>query len=202
MEPLIVWLDLYGIIALFGLMLLKALGAPVPVPSEVIILAAAARAADGHWPLWQVFVAIVLGLVIGNLVQYAVVKGPGREALHRWGHYLGLTPRRLDALAARMRRAGMLGATLAVVMPVVRSGVVVGCGLAGAPWRTVAPALVFGNTLLVAGTLGIGYTGMTLLGGLSQAGPIAWLAALAVAVGAGAWLWTRRPGTWRTSGAT
>ena len=67
MEAFDTFLNLYGIAALFLLMLVKAAGLPVPIPGDLIMLAAAGRAAEGKWPLWQAFVAILLALVLGAL---------------------------------------------------------------------------------------------------------------------------------------
>jgi membrane protein DedA with SNARE-associated domain len=38
----------YGLAAIFVIMLTKSAGVPIPIPGDVIILAAAARAAAGH----------------------------------------------------------------------------------------------------------------------------------------------------------
>ena len=41
------FLDAYGLAALFGVMLIKAVGVPIPIPADVLMLAASARAASG-----------------------------------------------------------------------------------------------------------------------------------------------------------
>ncbi len=38
------FLDAYGLLAVFAIMLLKEIGVPVPIPSDLIMLGAAARA--------------------------------------------------------------------------------------------------------------------------------------------------------------
>lgn len=43
------FLDAYGLIAIFSIMLLKELGVPIPIPGDLIMLAAAARAAQGRF---------------------------------------------------------------------------------------------------------------------------------------------------------
>jgi membrane protein DedA with SNARE-associated domain len=60
------FLDAYGLIAVFGIMLLKEIGIPVPIPSDLIMLGAAARAAQGRSPFIAVFFAILIPTVVGR----------------------------------------------------------------------------------------------------------------------------------------
>src|ERR671929_122540 len=64
MEGLDGFLDRYGLAAACAVMLTKALGVPVPVPGDVILLATAARAAEGKLVLWIAFVAGLLASVV------------------------------------------------------------------------------------------------------------------------------------------
>ena len=50
MDALIVFLDSYGLAAACVVMLVKAMGVPIPIPGDVILLATAARAAEGKRP--------------------------------------------------------------------------------------------------------------------------------------------------------
>ena len=52
MEALDGFLKAYGLAAIFAVLLVKAVGVPIPVPADLIMLAAAARAAEGKLPLW------------------------------------------------------------------------------------------------------------------------------------------------------
>src|SRR6266487_2116782 len=98
----------YGLAAVFIIMLTKAIGIPIPIPADLIILATAARAAEGKLILWQAFLAILLALTIGGLIQFALIRGPGRNLLYRFGRYIGLTTARLDAATVEIKRGGML----------------------------------------------------------------------------------------------
>src|SRR5438445_348692 len=90
------FLDAYGLAAVFGIMMLKELGLPIPIPSDVIMLGAAARAAQGKFSLLAVFFVVLIPALIGGLLQYAVAKGPGRQFIYRVGRWVGLTKARLD----------------------------------------------------------------------------------------------------------
>src|SRR5437763_9813788 len=99
----------YGLAAIFILTLAKAIGVPIPIPGDLIILTAAARVAQGKLVLWQAFVAIFIALVLGGLIQFVLARGPGRGLLYRFGRYIGLTPPRLDAAAEKVKKGGILG---------------------------------------------------------------------------------------------
>ena len=90
----------YGLAAVFIVLLVKSIGLPIPIPADVIILATAVRAAQGKLILWQAFLAILVALVLGGIIQFVLVRGPGRSLLYRFGRYIGLTSARLDAAAS------------------------------------------------------------------------------------------------------
>src|SRR6266700_3496009 len=103
------FLETYGVAAACAVMLIKAVGVPVPIPGDVILLATAARAAEGKVVLWVAFAALLIALVGGGVVQFGLARGPARRVVTRYGHRLGLTAERLDRVAAHVRRGGPLG---------------------------------------------------------------------------------------------
>lgn len=54
-DSLTTFLELYGLTAIVAVMLFKSIGVPIPIPSDVIMLVAAAGAAQGRFVLWQTF---------------------------------------------------------------------------------------------------------------------------------------------------
>src|SRR5689334_18940103 len=121
----------YGLLAIFLLLFVKSAGVPIPIPADVILLATAARTAQGKFILWQAVVVVLLAVVFGGLIQFLLVRGPGRRILFRFGRFLGLTPARLDAVSARVKQGGILGMTIAILVPGVRGVAIAAAGLAG-----------------------------------------------------------------------
>lgn len=78
-------LDAFGLVAVCVLMLVKAAGIPVPIPGDLIVLATAARAAEGKLVLWQAFTALLLAVVLGGTAQFVMARGPGRGLVYRRG---------------------------------------------------------------------------------------------------------------------
>jgi membrane protein DedA with SNARE-associated domain len=187
MDGLEVFLDSYGVAAACVVMLIKAIGVPVPIPGDVILLATAARAAEGKVVLWLAFVGLLLALTLGGTVQFLLARGPARRLIVRYGQRLGLTEARLDRVAVRMRRGGLLGIGLAVLTPGVRTAVIPACGLTGYPLRVFLPGLALGSAIDLGLHFAIGFAGSSLLATIVQPSPILLIGLLAVA-GLGAWL--------------
>src|SRR6266704_5508573 len=120
----------YGVAAIFIVLLVKSLGVPIPIPADLIILTAALRAAQGKLILWQACIAILIALVLGGLIQFVLVRGPGRGLLYRFGRYIGLTSPRLDAASDKVKKGGILGISVAILVPGVRGAAIAASGLA------------------------------------------------------------------------
>ena len=167
-QSLASFLEVYGLTAIFLVMLVKSIGVPIPIPSDVIMLVAAAGAVQGRFVFWQAFAAILIALVAGGIVQYVLARGPGRGFIYRNGRYVGLSSERLDAVSALAKRSGLFGVSLMVLLPGVRAAAVAACGLAALPSRLFVPALLIGSTCFLGLHFFIGYAGGTLLLMLAQ----------------------------------
>jgi membrane protein DedA with SNARE-associated domain len=176
-------LEQYGLAASFGVMFFKAAGLPIPIPGDVILLAIAARAAQGKMLLWQAFLTILLALVLGGVIQFWLARGPARRLVYRYGRYLGLTPARLDSAATRVRKSSPVGIALAILTPGVRTVTVAACGLAGLRTSVFLIGLVVGVSIDVTLHFFLGYVGGALLAelalplliGLVIAGLVIWV---------------------------
>jgi LPXTG-motif cell wall-anchored protein len=181
------FLDSYGVAAACAIMLVKAAGVPIPIPGDVILLATAARAAEGKVLLWLAFVALLLALTLGGTVQFLLARGPARRLVVKYGRRIGLTPERLERVAASVRRGGLLGIGLAVLTPGVRSAVIPACGLTGVSLRLFLPGLALGSALDLGLHFALGYAGSGLLSTIVQPSPLLLIVGLAL-VGLAAWL--------------
>lgn len=187
------FLDAYGLLAVFAIMLLKEIGVPVPIPSDLIMLGAAARAAQGRFPILAVFFAILIPMFLGGMVQYAVAKGPGRRVVYRLGSYIGLTKARLDRAMDAVRRGGPVAVGVGLTTPGVRIAIVPASGLAELPLAAFVPGLVVGSTFFLGWHFAIGYFGGFLLSLLNlPPAVLVGLAIAALAFGAVGWLAVRR----------
>jgi membrane protein DedA with SNARE-associated domain len=187
MDGLEAFLDAYGVAAACAIMLVKAAGVPVPIPGDVILLATAARAAEGKVSLWFAFVVLLAALLLGGALQFYLARGPGRRVVVKYGQRIGLTEQRLERVARSVRRGGLLGIAVAVLTPGVRSAVVPASGLTGIAWRLFLPGLALGSAIDLGLHFAIGYASSSLLTTIAQLSPLLIIAVLA-ALGLAAWL--------------
>ncbi len=180
MNSIDMFLIQYGLMAIFILMLTKSVGVPIPIPADIVILTAAARVAEGKLVLWQTFSAILLAVVLGGLIQFVLARGPGHRLLYRFGRYIGLTSARLDAAALKVKKGGVVGISIAILVPGVRGAAIAASGLADIPLRTFLPGLMIGSTLFLSLHFFLGYLGGSLLSMLGRILPLSLLIPLVI----------------------
>jgi len=196
MDAVLTLLDTYGVGLLFLVMLLKEVGAPIPVPGDLLMIVAGARSATGTLPLWGVLLATLIAGFVGGFAQYLLARGPGRGFIYRFGKYVGLTPARLDKASAAVKGRGWVAVALGRALPGLRIGAVAACGLAAVPIATFALGLLAGTVLFVGFHTMLGYLAgpsvTALLDGLNV--PVWVLLLILVLVGLAGWLilWSRK----------
>ena len=144
------FLNSYGLPAIAMVLLLKAIGVPIPIPADVLMFAAVARVAQGSDGLGLTFAVLLIAIIIGDVVQFWLARGPGRATVYRLGRYLGLTPVRLDAASDLVRKSGPVGLAVIMLTPGVRAASVVACGLANVSLRVFVVGLIIGEGLFLA----------------------------------------------------
>jgi membrane protein DedA with SNARE-associated domain len=163
----------YGLIAVFLIMLVKTIGVPIPIPGDVIIFTAAVRVAQGKLVGWQVFLAILVALLLGGLIQYMLARGPARAVLYRFGRYVGLTKPRIDAASEKIRKGGVPVVALAILVPGVRGAAVVAAGLVDLALTRFLIGLALGSLVFLSLHFFLGYLGGSALSALGRLLPLA-----------------------------
>ena len=142
-------ISVYGSWLVAGIIALECVG--VPLPGETILIAAALYAGSTHeLSIWSVFVAGVLGGIIGNFIAFWVGREFGYRLLLRYGRYVHLSESRIKIGQYLFMRHGSKVVFFARFVPLLRS--VVGF-LAGAnymPWRDFWIANIAGAVVWVA----------------------------------------------------
>jgi membrane protein DedA with SNARE-associated domain len=187
-------LDTYGLAAIFAVMLLKEIGIPVPIPSDLIMLAAASQAAAGKYTVWVAFGVILIAMVGGAWVQYLLARRLGRSFLTHFGRYIGLTQDRLDRAASAVRKGGAVTVGVSLVTPGVRIATVPACGLAELPMRAFLPGLIAGSGTFLALHFVIGYVGGPIVSAVMRAVNLPMLLFIAAffVIGLAGWMLMRR----------
>jgi membrane protein DedA with SNARE-associated domain len=136
------YVALYGVFALFGIILLESLG--FPLPGESILVASSFLALRGDVAIFQVYLAAFFGAVLGDTIGYLIGHRFGPRVLDRIGPPLGLTPERRERFEAQMRSRGVYLVATARFIVILRqlNGII--AGSSGMPYRRFLAANVVG----------------------------------------------------------
>jgi LPXTG-motif cell wall-anchored protein len=183
-----------GLIAFFVVMVLKEIGVPIPIPSDLIMITAGVQLAAGAFGLIELTVVAELAILIGCSLHFFLARAAGRRVVYRIGRYIGLTESRLDQIAAALRNRGPLAIILALNVPAARAGVVAAAGVAGLTYRGFAPAMLAGNSVFYGWHIALGFiAGPAALALLERANTSLLAAFFGLAlVGLAGWLFFRR----------
>lgn len=102
LEPL----TTYGLIALIPVLLLSAIG--IPLPGSLLLVAAGAIAGNGQISLPVLILGATGATLAGNGVGYWLGWRGGRSALRRWGERFHLDEQRIAQARASFSRYGLL----------------------------------------------------------------------------------------------
>jgi len=188
--------DLAPLLGLLGLLFVKEAGLPIPIPGDLLVLAAGvAAASNGSAAPLQLAAILAVGFLGGSL-QFLLVRGALRRPLLALVARVGVSRDRLDRLADWLRRRGARGVAVARATPGLRIGAVTASGLAALPYPSFLAGLVVGNGVFVGGHFALGYVIgapalelIRFLGGAAVGVVVVVGLALLGAIG---WAWLRR----------
>jgi membrane protein DedA with SNARE-associated domain len=153
----------HGVYAVFALL---AVGALLPVGSELVALVAGAVAAgvlvgahsgSGAGTYVALSLAATAGYLLGCFIGWLIGRYGGRELLERHGRWFHVTPERLDRADAWFRRWDRPGVLIGTMTPVVRSFVAIPAGLFEMPLLQFLGLALIGSAVWSFAFVGIGY---------------------------------------------
>ncbi len=124
-------IDQTGYVGIFLLMFLETVFPPIP--SEVIMPIAGARAAQGPLTLWGVIASGTAGAMLGNLFWYALARVIGmkrfRPFIENYGRWLTMDWGDVEKTERLFGRFGGYIVSLGRMMPTIRSVISIPAGL-------------------------------------------------------------------------
>lgn len=150
----------YGYFALIVLSIAES--ACAPIPSEVTFGFAGAlctTAITGHaqFSLWAVILIGTVGSLVGSIIAYEVGRTAGRTIVDRWGKWILLTHKDLDAAERWFAKYGSISVLIGRVLPVVRSAISVPAGIAEMARVRFMVLTVIGSAVWVSLLASLGY---------------------------------------------
>ncbi len=108
-----------GYVGVGALMAIES--ACIPIPSEVILPFSGFLVSTGRFDIWWVALAGALGSVVGSMAAYGVGAWGGRPLVERYGKYLLISHRDIDAADRWFARHGDITILVGRLLPVVRT---------------------------------------------------------------------------------
>ena len=122
----------YGVFAVFLIVAIEALGAPVP--GETLLIFSAVLVGRGEMSLPSLLIFASAGAVLGDNIGYAIGRTLGRGTILRYGKKIGLTDARFATVENTFRRYGSTTVLFARFFNILRqlNGIV--AGILGMSW--------------------------------------------------------------------
>ncbi|HEX5014613.1 MAG TPA: hypothetical protein VFV72_10710 [Candidatus Limnocylindrales bacterium] len=150
-------MDALALGGLFGFILIKEIGIPLPVPGDLIIIGTGAYLATNLPAAGVALAAILLAGFIGASAQFFVFGTALRRPLLGALERLGVGAVRIEKLSDRYRAGGTKAVALTRMTPGVRVAVIPAAALAAMSFKVFLPGVVVGNTVFVTAHFGAGY---------------------------------------------
>ncbi|HUJ07183.1 MAG TPA: hypothetical protein VLX31_13835 [Streptosporangiaceae bacterium] len=183
-----------GAVAGLALMVPMEAGIPIPIPSDLVMLAVGARVAAGDLPLWAAVLAFEAVSVIGTTALFLAARGPGHALVARLGPRVGLTAARIGRATSLIERRGRAALAVGRATPGLRTLTVVAAGGSGLSVRGALPALIGGSSVFLQLHLFLGYFLGTAATRVLRTATAPALIVAAVLVGAAVAFWLVRRG--------
>jgi membrane protein DedA with SNARE-associated domain len=148
-------LEQYGYLGVGGMLFLEDFG--VPVPGEIMLIAAAVFAGAGQMNIAVVFLVGVIAAVIGDNIGFVVGHFGGRPLAERFGRYVFLTRERLDRAETFFNRHGGKIVTVARFIDGLRQINGLLAGIVGMHWLKFLGYNALGAVLWVGTWSAVGY---------------------------------------------
>ena len=148
-------LEHYGYLGVAGMLFLEDFG--VPVPGEIMLIAAAVFAGAGQMNIAVVFLVAVVAAVVGDNIGYAIGHFGGRPLAERFGRYVFLTPERLDRAEEFFNRQGGKVVAIARFIDGLRQINGLLAGIAGMHWLKFLGYNALGAVLWVGTWCAVGF---------------------------------------------
>jgi membrane protein DedA with SNARE-associated domain len=129
----------------------------IPIPSEVVMLAAGSLAGQGKLDLWLASAAGAIGCVVGSILAYWVGHCGGRPVVERYRRYLLISARDLTRADGWFARYGDATVCFSRMLPIIRAFISLPAGVARMPFGRFCLYTLLGSVPWCVGFAYLGY---------------------------------------------
>ena len=159
----------HGLLTVAIIVLLKSAGVPVPLPADLLVVLVGVHARETQMPVWPAWVVLSAATTIGAGLLYTFATWVDEASVVHYGHYVGLTPARLQSAEDRLQARGARAILSARLVPGLRLAIVAVSGIVRVRWHVFLAAVVLGALVYDGACLAVGYlVGAEAVGFFSQ----------------------------------
>lgn len=148
-EDLIIYITKYGYLAIFLLIFLQEIGAPNPIPNELVLLISGYMIFLGILKLPLVILAAVLADFMGTSILHTVFYFSGAYLLQHKPRWLPFPTQVIERLKQRISKNGLVGIYIGRLTPFIRGYTSVITGLLQIETRIFLPIALITATIWV-----------------------------------------------------
>lgn len=145
----------YGYAGLFGLLMFGIIG--LPVPDETLLTFCGVMVHKGELLFLPTVLAAFLGSCSGITVSYGLGRLPIGYLVHKYGHYVRITPEHIDRVHQWFDKLGRWVLTFGYFIPGVRHLSAVVAGMSRMPYPAFALYAYLGALLWSTAFITVGY---------------------------------------------
>lgn len=139
----------HALFVIAALIFFEELGVPSPVPSDLMMLLAGVEVAQHRQHLWVVLLVMEFATVAGASGLFAASRKVGRPFIARYGRFIHLTPERLNAVEAKVKRFGGSSIVVGRLIPGLRVITPIAAGVLDEPYTVFLPAVAVGGFIYI-----------------------------------------------------
>jgi membrane-associated protein len=156
-STLLMFLQEWGVLAIFVIFLLEESGVPLPLPGDLALIWAGYHVASGQSLFVVVLLVVELATLIGASTLYWLGLRGGRPLVVRYGRFLHINEARLLRVERWVGRRALLAIFLGRIVPGFRVVTPLVSGVLQVPYRVFLPALAVGTLVNSALWMGLGF---------------------------------------------
>jgi membrane-associated protein len=157
MEGITAFAATYGVVAIFVVMLVKEIGLPVPIPSDLLMIGAGVQIAAGAYGPVELTVALAIAVLVGGSIQFVVARSAGRAVVYRLAARVGIGAPTLDKAVERIVAGGGRAVFVGMNVPGARAAVIPAAGVAAMPFVPFAAATLAGSIVFYGWHIALGF---------------------------------------------
>ncbi len=157
MESIGSFVSTYGVLSIFVVMLLKEIGVPVPIPSDLLMIGAGVQIASGAYGPVELIAVLAVAVLVGGSIQFALARSAGRAVVYRLAARIGIAAERLDRAIERIGSGGTRAVVVGLNLPGARAAVIPAAGLARMSFVPFALATLGGSLVFYGWHIALGY---------------------------------------------